>query len=228
MPIKNFAIVPARSGSRRILNKNLQDICGKPLLYWTLKAATEAECIHKIFVSTDSYEYIKIIEGLIALYGFKNTYAIPRKAEHSTARSQLEEFILPLLQTNECSNVFILQPTSPVRLPDTIDNAYKHFRETKADSLVTTYEMKDFIWKDGKPNYNVDKRPRSQEYKSDLCFESGSVYITKYKTFLEHHNRLGGKIETFPLQPEEVFQIDDPLDFVICAAILKHIYKETI
>ncbi len=220
----NIAIIPARSGSKRIENKNIAYMCSKPLIYWTMKAAEEASCIHKIYISTDSHEYITIIEGIIALSGFKKTFTVPRKAEHAMAKSQLEDFILPFLYHNKCDNVFILQPTSPVRLPDTIKKAYKHFRDTKADSLVTTYEMKDFIWEDGKPNYNTAKRPRSQEYESGLSFESGSIYITKYKAFLENQNRLGGKIETFPLHPEEIFQIDDPLDFAICEAILKHIY----
>lgn len=225
MPIKNFAIIPARAGSRRIPNKNIFEVAGKPLIYWSLKSAEEAQCITKCFVSTDSYEYIKIIEGLIALSGFKKIFPVPRKPQYSTARSQLEDFIVPFLQKHECNNVILLQPTSPIRLSGTIDAAYKKFKETKTDSLVTTYEMKDFIWENGKPNYDIEKRPRSQEYKSNLCFESGSIYMTKYKSFLDNYNRLGGKIETFPLQPEEIFQIDDLLDLVICSAILKHIYN---
>jgi len=222
----NIAIIPARSGSKRIKDKNIRDIATKPLIYWSMKAAEEAKCIDKTFVSTDSHDYITILKGINTLSGFKNTYPIIRKIQYATARAQLEEFMIPLLRKNKCSNVILLQPTSPVRLPGTIDKAYAYFKEQKADSLVSVGKIKSFIWRDGEPNYNPEKRPRSQEYNSGLCFETGSIYITSYKAFLEHTNRLAGKIVTFEMQPEELFEIDDELDFVICDAILRNLTKD--
>ena len=221
----NIAIIPARSGSRRVKNKNIRDCNGKPLVYWSMKTANEAKCVDKTYISTESSEYITILNGIISLYKFKNTYVIPRKSAFANSRAQLEDFIVPFLSENKCSNIIILQPTSPIRLPDTLDSAYKLFKESKADSLLTVGEVDRFIWKDGKPNYNPTKRPRSQEYNPGIYYEIGSIYITKYKTFLDNMNRLGGKIAHYILKPEECFEIDTELDFVICEAALKHIYS---
>jgi len=219
----NIAIIPARSGSRRIKDKNIKEINSKPLIYWTIKAAEETKAINKIFVSTDSIEYKTFIEALLMLEGFKKTFVIMRNPAHATAYSQLEDFIVPFLTKTKATYVFILQPTSPIRLPGTIDNAFKYLKEQKADSLVSVNRLNRFLWKNGKPNYNLLKRPRSQEYQSDLYIENGSIYITRRKTLLDTKTRSGGKVVTFELKPEESFEIDEELDFIICNAILRYI-----
>jgi len=221
MKMYNIAVVPARSGSKRIPEKNIKEINGKPLIYWTLKAAEEAECIHKVFVSTDSIEYIRIIDALKVLYKFDKSYPIPRESKHATAKSQIEDFMIPLIAKNKCDNVILLQPTSPVRLPGTIDRAFKLFIEENADALVSVTRLNKFIWQDNKPNYNILKRPRSQEYKPNIFLENGSIYITKRDILLNTFSRVGGeKIVTFELTPEESFEIDEELDFLICETIL--------
>jgi len=224
MSFINIAIIPARSGSRRIKNKNIRDVSGQPLIYWTMKAAEEAKCITKVLVSTENYEYIKIFEGLISLFDFKKTFIVPRKTEHATDKAQLEPFVADLLMKNKCNNVIILQPTSPVRLPGTIDEAYQLFKETKSDSLLTVGKVDRFIWKDGKPNYDPANRPRSQEYNSGMYYELGSIYITKCNTFIKNMNRIGENVIPYILKPEECFEIDSEFELAVCDAILKHIY----
>ena len=222
----NIAIIPARSGSRRIKDKNIKEINSKPLIYWTIKAAEESKAINKIFVSTDSVEYKTFIEALLTLEGFKKAFVIMRDPAHATAYSQLEDFIIPFLYKTKATYVFILQPTSPIRLPGTIDKAFKYLKEQKADSLVSVSKFNRFLWKDNQPNYNLLKRPRSQDYQPGLCVENGSIYITKRKTLLDTKTRAGGKVVTFELKPEESFEIDEELDFVICSAILQYIINK--
>lgn len=192
-----------------------------------MKAAEEAESVDKVYVSTDSHDYLAFFNHIIKENNFSKCYPVPRKSIHASSKAQLEDFILPFLYQNPCDNIIILQPTSPVRLPGTIDQAFQHFIETKADSLVSVTKLNSFIWRNKVPNYDPAHRPRSQEYDSGLYCENGSIYITKTDIFIEYKNRIGGfKIENFCLSDEEAFEIDTMLDFVICEAILKHLGKE--
>lgn len=62
----NVAFIPVRGGSKSIPLKNIKPLCGKPLVYWTIKAACNCEQIDKVFVSTDSEEIWNIVESFKA------------------------------------------------------------------------------------------------------------------------------------------------------------------
>lgn len=67
-----MAVIPARSGSKGLPGKNIKELCGKPLLAWTIEAALESSCFDKVLVSTDSLEYGAIAKA----WGQKSSTAI--------------------------------------------------------------------------------------------------------------------------------------------------------
>ena len=112
--------------------------------------------------------------------------------------------------------IIMLQPTSPLRKTNHIDNAIKKIIKEKSDSLLSVFETHAFLWekKDKNfisKNYKLNKRPRSQEYKKYQ--ENGAIYVTKTKTFLKFKNRIGGRISIYKMSFWDSFDINSKEDF---------------
>jgi len=227
----NLAIIPARGGSKGIPGKNLLRICNKHLIEWTIESAHKANCIDRVIVSTDSDE----ISDVSLKAGAEVPFLRPKSLsdDFSSTESAIHHCI-EWLRDNENympENIFLLQPTSPLRFKDSIDLAYSKFINKKADSLLSTSEFKHFLWKnEDQPvaQYDYKKRPRRQDIRREeyLYKENGSIYITKTSIYKKYKNRLGGKIASYIMSEEESFEIDNFLDLDILETIMnKNIEK---
>ena len=140
-----IAIIPARKGSKEILNKNIKIIGGKPLIAWTIEQALSSKKISRVVVSTDSTEIAKISEN----YGAEVPFLRPEK--FATDSATTEEVLLHAVEALSVSNnnnaIVLLQPTSPVRLKRSIDSAIYKFEKERADSLVSVNSTKNFFGK---------------------------------------------------------------------------------
>ena len=108
--MKRIAIIPARSGSKGLKNKNIIDVCGKPLMAYTIEAACKSNLFDRIIVSTDSIEYGRLAQK----YGAEVMY---RGEKISNDKATTFMVIEDLLSRINCKiNYFVLlQPTSPLR-----------------------------------------------------------------------------------------------------------------
>lgn len=231
--LKNLAIIPARGGSKGIKDKNIVLVNNKPLIYWSINSAINTPCISRVVVSTDSNK----IASLAKQYGAEVPYLRP--VELADDNSNTEDALLHLLEwlnINESyfpDNIILLQPTSPIRLKNSIMNAYNKFIKEDADSLVSVTREKIFLWKMHpfvKSLYNFKERPLRQNFKdNELIFkENGSIYITRANILKENKNRLGGKIILFEQSFEESVDIDNFEDLNTCEKIMKKISYENI
>ena len=140
---KNVIIIPARGNSKGMPNKNLTKFCGKPLLYWSIKQGLKNNFNANVYVTSDSK---KILE-----FSKKNG-AIPilRPKNISHSKSSSESAIKHACENihYKVRNIIFLQATSPLRLPNDINNAFKKFKVMKYDSLFTAYKPDGFfdIW----------------------------------------------------------------------------------
>lgn len=228
MKIKNLAIIPARGGSKGVPGKNLKKIGGMPLIYWSIKAALEANCIDRLVVSTDSSEIAKLSQS----YGAEVPFIRPMEisGDNATTESAINHCLNFLNKKNGeiPENIILLQPTSPVRKKTTIDDAFNYYKKCGKSSLLSVNRFDHFLWKNiSSPEalYNYKKRPRRQDIKStDYTYiENGSIYITKSSQYLNFNNRLCESPICFELSDEEAYEIDTNLDFLIIEAILRHI-----
>ena len=124
----------------------------------------------------------------------------------------------------------LLQATSPLRLPDTMGRALRQFASSGADSMVGVVPEPIFIWqKEPKvvAHYPYQNRPRRQDMTPDQLRyrETGSLYLTKTEVYQNNHNRLGGRIELFVMDPVEGIDIDSPHDFDIAATELRRLAR---
>lgn len=220
-----IAIVPARGGSKGVPRKNLRDCGGKPLLSWTLEAAVKSNRLDEIILSTDDEEIAQI--GLDY-----NVRVVQRPAELASDVAQTEPVMLHVLdqlvdKDNNIKGVVLLQPTSPLRTGEHIDDAIDHFEQTGADSLVSVCENHHFFWKDLDnlvPLYDYQNRPRRQDIqKQDIWYrENGAIYISAKDDFCANKNRLFGKIVSFVMDQAVSLEIDSMDDLIAANALLSY------
>ncbi len=134
--MKNIAIIPARSGSKGLKDKNVRCLNGKPLLAWTIDAAVQSGEFEEIMVSTDSEAYAEIARQ----YGADVPFL--RSAETASDSASSWDVMAEVLENwRERGRTFdtfcLLQPTSPLRNAEDIRNAFSLFRE-KADFAVVS------------------------------------------------------------------------------------------
>jgi YrbI family 3-deoxy-D-manno-octulosonate 8-phosphate phosphatase len=222
--MKIIAIIPARGGSKGVPRKNIKMIAGHPLVAHSIMLAQKSPSISRIFVSTEDAE----IAGIVKSYGAE---VVPRPLEiahdKATSTSALLHAINYLRDTEnyEADLIVFLQPTSPYRQPDDIENAIKKLKEDNADSLLSTSPFHGFLWRDhdGKfDSYNYDhtKRPRRQDAPKDMV-ENGSIYVLKPWVLRDLNDWLGGKITYYEQGLFETFQIDEPDDFLLIETIME-------
>lgn len=141
-----IALIPSRSGSKRLVNKNMLSMCGKPLIYWTLTAALSSKHVSKVYISTDSPSIAKYAQDL----GAEAPFLRPRRLSQDS--TLMIDVILHLLTFLEKSDKFLpdkvvlLQPTSPLRTSKDIDQAIEHFLTTpNADHLTSYTKLPDSL-----------------------------------------------------------------------------------
>ena len=220
--IDYLAIIPARAGSKRIKNKNLLKIKKKPLFNYTLRSALKTRKIKKIIITTNINKLLK--------KNSKKIFYIKRPEYLCKDNSSTESAILHALKIfnthNEIKiqNIILLQPTSPFRNHQDINNAIKKFETGKYNSLLSVYESKFFLWTIRKKrsflplNYNLKKRMRGQSMKN-FFIENGAIFIFKYKNFLKHKNRLFKPIGFSKMSKKNSLEIDSREDFLLAKSL---------
>ncbi|MFW0155502.1 cytidylyltransferase domain-containing protein [Rothia sp. P6271] len=230
-----LCVIPVRGGSKGIPRKNLKLIAGKPLVAWTIEQALEAkealapEHIMDVIVSTDDHELADIARE----YGAEVPFMRPAHlAEDTTATEPVIEHAIEFVeeQGRRPDAVMLLQATSPVRLPGTLERAVRQFASSDSDSMVGVIPIGPFIWTATEPpqaQYEVMARPRRQELTRETYRyrENGSMYITATEIYEKYHNRLAENIELFLLDEVEGVDIDAPIDFAVAEYQLNEILK---
>lgn len=139
---KIVALIPARGGSKGIKNKNIIDLCGKPLISYTIQAALESKYIDKVIVSTDSQE----IADVAIKYGAEVPFLRPGELASDTSKTidavmhavgELEK------RKEEYDILILLQATQPLRTADDINSAIELFIKNKGQSLVSVSPVED-------------------------------------------------------------------------------------
>lgn len=131
------ALIPARGGSKRVPRKNIRDLGGKPLIAWSIHAATESVFVDRVIVSTDDPE--------IAHVAHEHSAEVPflRPPDLSSDRAKTGSVVLHAVNSlclPDHATVVILQPTSPFRSRQDIDAAFTLYQQRQADGVVSVCE----------------------------------------------------------------------------------------
>ena len=223
----NIGFIPARCGSESIPLKNIRNFNGKPLIYWTIKAAQHSNSIDEIYIATDCLE----IESVVKSFGFSKVKVYQRDSENANNTASTESVMLEFIKKSNFDNhdLFILiQATSPMTKNDDFENALKQLTEEKSDSLLTCVRNKRFYWSnDAEPlNYDLNNRPRRQEF-DGLLMENGAFYINTIGNIKKYKNRLSGKISIYEMDEFTSIELDEIEDWIPSERLMKKFYKSS-
>ena len=218
-----IAFIPVRGGSKSIPLKNIRSFCGKPLVYWNLKALEDAKEVDKVIVSTDS----EAIEQAVDTFGFSKVSLFKRSPESATDTASTESAMFDFIDRSKDwisdDDVFMLvQATSPLTTSNHFSEAISLYFSGKYDSLLTCVRNKRFFWNsDGtSKNYDYRNRPRRQEFDGELM-ENGAFYINKVGNIVKSGNRLSGKIGIYEMPEYTALEIDEEDDWMIAEKIFR-------
>ena len=229
---KVLAIVPARSGSKGLKNKNILSLKGKPLVSYPINAANKSLYIDRVMVSTDS----NTLANIASKHGAEIPYIRPSAlATDEALSSDVIIHLLKLLedQLKDYEYLVFLEPTSPLTSHEDIDEALKTLVNSKKHTaLVSVAKVEsthpDFCLsiKDNQilpyKSQHLNNLTRRQDLE-DLYFIDGSIYISKISDFLVkktfYHE------DTFPFKVPywKSLEIDTYLDLVCVEAIVDNI-----
>lgn len=144
--MSNIAIIPARSGSKGIKDKNIREVCGKPLLAHSIECALHSKQFDMVFVSTDSEQYAEIATQYGANASFLRSAANARDTSNSW--DAVREAILHFEEQGfYYDNIMLLQPTSPLRTVSDIRNSFELLYEKDANAIISVAEVEHSpIW----------------------------------------------------------------------------------
>lgn len=225
--MKHLAIIPARSGSKGLKDKNIALLNGKPLMAYTIQAAISSELFENVIVSTDSKEYAEIAQK----YGAE----IPFLRDSETATDQasswavVKEVIEKMYARGmEFDTFALLQPTSPLRTAEDIKKAYKLFDEKKADSVISVCPVEHSpLWcntlpEDGSMEHFLKNGIAERRQDSEIYYRlNGAIYISKVKNFMKEENIYNNRSVAMVMDSMKSIDIDSKVDFVIAEVLMK-------
>lgn len=191
-------LILARSGSKRVKNKNLALINNKPLVVIAVEKSLSVS--EAVYVSSDSDVILDICES----YGAKT---IKRPIEISGDHASSISAVIHFFQKTEHNKVCLLQATCPLIQPVHIQNGLKKYSSGNFDSVVSATKEKIYIWDENRQpvNFKVENRNRSQEHKH-VFVENGGFYISNKKNIIKNESFFAGQVEFEEI--EKIFSID--------------------
>lgn len=226
--MKSIAIIPARSGSKGLPNKNILPLCGKPLLAYSIEAAKASGKFDVIHVSTDSEQYADIARQ----YGADVPFLRSAETSSDTASSwvAVREVLSRYAERAQTfDTLMLLQPTSPLRTAEDIRAAYALMAEKRADAVVGVCEAEhspllcNTLPGDG--NMGQFIRPevseKNRQQLPTFYRINGAVYLLRTEPFLRAGTlRYGSDTYAYIMPQERSVDIDSATDFAIAEAIL--------
>ena len=225
----NVAFIPVRGGSKSIPLKNIKLINGKPLVYWTLKAACFCKYIDKIYVATDNDDIKNTIEAEVhndKIGRFDKIEVIGRSKESSTDTASTEMAMLEFAEKYAFDNIVLIQATSPLLKSADLEQGFEIFGTKGTDSVLSVVRQKRFNWMNDEKgfvhptNYDVFHRPRRQDFEGYLV-ENGAFYISSREKLLKSKNRVSGNIKAVEMSEDSFFEVDELSDWVIIEDLMK-------
>ncbi|MDA9925337.1 acylneuraminate cytidylyltransferase family protein [Gammaproteobacteria bacterium] len=231
--LNTVAIIPARSGSKRIPNKNIAMLGKHPMLAYSINVAIESGLFDEVICSTDSSQYAEIAEYYGAKVPFLRSDSISR--DSSPDIEWVNATIDELEKINKKFDVFsILRPTSPFRKKETIQSAFKLFIENKdADSLRAIEKCSQHpgkMWQiNDKFMTPIIKKSlngvpwHSNQYKAlpEIFVQNASLEIAWVKVVKDKKSISGENILPFISSEYEGFDINQPRDLDLARALIK-------
>ncbi len=222
---KIIAIIPARSGSKGLKDKNIKELNGKPMMAYSIECAIETNIFDDIIVSTDSEVYANIAKLYGASVPFLRSAAT--SSDSAASLSVLEEVLQNVKDFYDI--VVMLQPTSPLRQPFHIIEAVDLYLEKNADSVISVAKFPHSIaWVnsiDESLSLNNFVRPeylnKRRQDLPEMYMLNGAVYVFNANKINKDFNMFGEKSYAYIMENKYSVDVDSIEDFKIVEALLR-------
>ena len=221
--MKITAVIPIRTGSQRVKDKNLRPFGNTNLMELKIKTLLQVPELTSIVVNTNSDMAIDIVNKCYR--GGVKTHR--REEYYASSQCSGSEFFHHLGEVTD-TDIFVYCPcTSPFVKPQTISQCINQFLSSSSyDSLATVSSIKEFLWLDGKPmNYDPAHAPNSQNLPDVVALNFG-VTVVRKEDLIRNSNIIGKKPQFVVTDEIEAIDIDTPLDFYIAEQLYKKLVLE--
>jgi CMP-N-acetylneuraminic acid synthetase len=224
-----LGLIPARGGSKGIPRKNIRPLAGKPLLQYTVEAAQATRRLCRLILSTDDAEIAEIGRRL----GLEVPFLRPAElAADETPMLAVVQHCQKFLEERgqAYDAVCLLQPTHPLRGPETVDACIAQLDSSGADAVVTVLPVPQAFnphwvyFQDGTGALRISTGeetpiPRRQDLPPAFCRE-GSVYVIRWDLPMRKDTLYGRDLRGFPVDPVRSINLDTPDDWARAEALL--------
>lgn len=223
--MKKIAIIPARSGSKGLIDKNIRKLNDKPLMNYTIEAAQLANKFEKVIVSTDSEHYAEIARTA----GAEVLMRGKRLSDDKATSFMVIEDILNRISITDLDYFTLLQPTSPLRTSTHIIEALDLY-ESRFDQFDFLVSMKraefssilvkpiedDLSLKYFDTDFSNYRRQSYKEYSPN-----GAIFCGKPKEYLKQKHFFGRRSVAYIMNDKDSIDIDTDIDFLLAEAVMK-------
>jgi n-acylneuraminate cytidylyltransferase (cmp-n-acetylneuraminic acid synthetase) (cmp-neunac synthetase) (cmp-sialic acid synthetase) len=225
--MKNIAIIPARSGTKGLPDKNIRLLNEKPLIAYSIEAALESGCFEEIMLSTDSEKYAEIGRS----YGAKVPFLRSQKTASDSASSwdTVEEVLDGYLdQGREFETFCLLQPTSPLRTAEDIREAYLVYEQKASFAVVSVCEAEHSpLWCGTLPDNHefihfVNENSQKRRQDSGKFYRiNGALYIVSTRKFATDRFLYREGSFAYIMPQERSVDIDTEVDFKLAELMVR-------
>lgn len=226
--LKILAIIPARGGSQGVPRKNIKILAGRPLIAYTINAALESKHHPRVVVSTDDERIAEIAREIGAEVPFMRPSHL---AQNDTPMLPVLQHTIEHLKKDGYNPdiIAVLQPTSPLRTSEHIDQAISILVSTGADSVVSLceaehspYWMKK-IDRAGRvtPFLDIEKEYNRRQELPKVYRLNGAIFITHPNIIMNEGRLLGDDTRAYIMELEDSIDIDTEFDFRVAELIIK-------
>lgn len=223
----HLAVIPARSGSKGLRDKNIKPLLGKPLMAYSIEAALASGIFEEVMVSTDFEEYAEIARRYGAQVPFLRSSL--NAGDTSSSWDMAAEVLAAYGKRGRHFDTFcLLQPTSPLRDASDIANAYREYREKNAIAVVSVCEcehsprwsnvLDESLSLDGfvTPQAAAGRQQLQTSYRLN-----GAIYLVSTEEFGRNRFLYREGAYAYVMQKEWSVDIDTEYDFIIAEALMK-------
>ncbi len=225
--MKTLGLIPARAGSKGIKNKNLAQLAGKPLLYYTINSALESQIFTDVVVTSNGADILQVAEsfGATPLIRPDNL-----SQDQSPTEPAISHCIKELSQKgHKYDDIVLLQPTSPLRTASHIREAKSIYDDSDCEMLVSVVEPDNHPLKAYKLDnsgdlvgaYGPDFPYRPRQSLPQCFFANGAIYIFSTATFMKNEAFPKEGIKPYIMSASDSIDIDNTSDLARVEEIIR-------
>ncbi|HUW81478.1 MAG TPA: acylneuraminate cytidylyltransferase family protein [Phycisphaerae bacterium] len=224
---QTLGVIPARSGSKGIPDKNLVDLAGRPLIAHTVEAARASKLVSRLMVSTD--------DERIAAAARRAGAEVPflRSGELATDEATNVEVFIDAIERMRREGfagpwAVLLQPTSPLRTAEDVDNCSRLMQERQADVVVSVCEAEPHPWLAMQADDEDWLHPAGFEGRAQpgrqafppMYYLNGAIYLVEIDSFLKRRSMYGPRTTGYLMPRERSVDVNTPIDLQFCEFLL--------